>query len=216
MTLGYGSRRASLQSQFSAAELERMNRDAEFTAQEAGHVHNESEIEVGAARGGTVGGTIDAIVEGEELAGSDSAAGRKEAIRQGENHGGLGERNSVDNPQWPGQPKPLGPPPTGDADRQELANFRWEERYVVDEKVLKALSAEDEKKLIEFRILAKRAKRETFVGDEQKRFEELIATFKAKLQPQRVALNADEVQGAATKARSHWGMRFLVLSPLCT
>lgn len=223
LTLGYGAKRQSSV----PSDLARMDRAAEVAAEDFENAREKEEeahpagtsprqlhpmppadthavVGVDGAGGGAVGSAT-----GESDGGDRSGcAGRVDSTCGPVAHlGGSGDGGAVlENPHWPGQPAPLGPPPTGDAERPDLTNFRWEERYVVDEKAVKGLSGEDEKKLIEFRVMAKRAKRETFVGDELRTFEDLIRKFGAKLQPVRVALNADEVRAQCTKALRGWPM----------
>jgi len=119
-----------------------------------------------------------------------------------DHHSGI----EAENPHWPGQPAPLGPPPTGDAQRPLLANFRWEGRWVANEKLAKSATGEKEKELIEFRVLAKRSCRETLLGEDLERFERLKRDFEAKLTHVQVALNSDEIYARAAKELRGWPM----------
>lgn len=83
-------------------------------------------------------------------AGSDSASSN-----HSKNNRGKGKADSIDNPQWPGQPAPLGPPPGENEKRPELANFHWEDRWVVMEAGAEAMPAD----VAKFKALAKRESR---------------------------------------------------------
>ncbi len=209
LTRGFGTKHKALS--IDKAELARMDRQAEITALEAKQngEHRESKNpyssdDADAARPAADDSlSTNALPGAAGVSGGDAGVDRNSAVGNSGIETGTPEKI---NPNWPGQPAPLGPPPTGEADRPELTNFRWEERYVVEDKAIKGLSAEDEKRLIEFRILAKRARRETFVGDEKRRFDELTGRFNAKLQPVKVALNLDEVREMAQATLHGWPM----------
>lgn len=204
---GFGTKRKS--GAPSAGELARMDRQAGIIAEEA-REHGSATRREGSDSSHHDDAQGIPIADSSE---HDAAAGPggniSHAANAEPNDSHVPRSNSgsaQENPHWPGQPAPLGPPPSGEADRPELTNFVWEERYVVDDKAVKGLSAEDEKVLIEFRVLAKRARRETFLGEEKARFEDLIRRFSAKLMPVKVALNLDAVRARAQATLHGWPM----------
>lgn len=111
-----------------------------------------SDVQVGAASSNRVENTT---ARNPGTCESSSLTAGPKIVLASNSHGARGNQESQNNSHWPGQPLPLGPPPGENEKRPELANFHWEDRWVVTEVGAEAMPAD----VAKFKALAKRESR---------------------------------------------------------